>query len=119
MTAFGFNENDAKRIGKVVRLVEREPVRRDLGQPDYGNRSPGVRMMVGKIAGSAWSKGSGKTVTIWTGAPGSEASAATVSAWNYFADIATSANTARWVGVSNNGWGWVLIAAECDAEEEE
>ena len=114
MTAFGFNENDAKRIGKVVRLVERNPERPSLGGPDYGNRSPGVRLMVGKIDGSDWPKNATKTVTIFTGSPGSEVSAVTVAAWNYFANIETSANTARWVGVSNNGWGWVLIAGECE-----
>jgi hypothetical protein len=119
MATYGFNEGDAKRIGHAVREVERNPVQVRLGGPHRDGATPGVRMMVGKIDGDAWGKNSGRAVTIFTGTPGSEASAATVSAWNYFADISTSANTARWVGVSNNGWGWVLIAAECDTEAEE
>lgn len=118
MTAFGFSENDAKRIGRVVREIERNPVQVRLGGPNAQGAAPGVRMMVGKIDGQAWNKGGDKTITIWTGTPGSETSALTAVAWNYFANIGTSANTARWVGVSNNGWGWVLIAAECDTEEE-
>lgn len=116
MATYGFNENDAKRIGRAVRHVERGAQRIELGGPNADGAAPGVRLMVGKIDGSAWNKGIDKTVTIWTGTPGSESSAVTAKAWNYFANISSSANTARWVGVSNNGWGWVLIAAECDTD---
>lgn len=119
MTAFGFNEKDAKRIGQVVRLVEREPVRRDLGQPDYGSRSPGVRLMLGTHGSAAWNKQTQKTITITGGTPGTNgiptATALTVAAYNIFANIpAKTASTARWVAVSNNGFSWYVIAAECD-----
>jgi hypothetical protein len=119
VTAFGFNENDAKRIGKVVRLVERNPERPSLGGPDYGSRSPGVRLMLGTHGSAAWSKQSQRTITITGGTPGTNgiptASALTVAAYNIFANIpAKTASTARWVAVSNNGFGWYVIAAECD-----
>lgn len=114
MATYGFGENDVKRIGRVVRLVERGAEKTHLGGPTAGGAAPGVRMMVGKIAGGSWSKGVSSTVTIYSGAPTNEVSAITVAAWNYFASIGTSSNTARWVGLGNNGFGWVLIAAECD-----
>lgn len=119
MAAYGFNEGDARRIGRAVRAVEKLPPKITLGGPGGEGAAPGVRMMLGKIDGQGWNKGFDQTITIWTGAPGSEASALTVVAHNYFAAIGTSDNTARWVAVSNNGWGWILIAAECDTEEEE
>ena len=118
MPTYGFNETDVKRIGRAVRHVERGPQKVHLGGPNASGAAPGVRMMVGKTDGDAWNKGNDKTITIFTGTPGSEVSALTAKAYNYFANIGTSDNTARWVGVSNNGWGWVLIAAECDTDEE-
>lgn len=116
MATYGFSEGDAKRIGRVVRLVERGPEQTRLGGPSNTKATPGVRMMVGKAGTAAWSKGVTATVTIHAGAPGAEVTAGTVVAHNYFANInaSTSAGYARWVGISNNGFGWVLIAAECD-----
>lgn len=114
MPTYGFSEGDAKRIGRVVRLVERGPERTRLGGPDNDRGAAGVRMMVGRATTAAWNKGTTATVTIYAGAPGLEATAVTVVAYNYFADIGTAASTARWVGLSNNGFGWLVIAAECD-----
>ena len=112
----GFSLNDAKRIGKAVRLVERAEPRVRLGSTDDGGVSRGVRLMVGTFGTAAWSKGNSATVTIYSGDPGTTgrptASAATVVAFNIFADI-SSAATSRWVAVSNNGFGWYAIAAEC------
>lgn len=116
MATYGFSEGDAKRIGRVVRLVERGPEQIRLGGPVNGGASPGVRLMLGKAGTATWSKGTSKTVTIYTGDPGSEGTAGTVEAHNYFANIQASTSTAyqRWIGLSNNGWGWVVVAAECD-----
>ena len=116
MATYGFSEGDAKRIGRVVRLVERGPEQIRLGGPVNGGASPGVRLMLGKAGTATWSKGTSKTVTIYTGDPGSEGTAATVEAHTYFANIQASTSTAyqRWIGLSNNGWGWVVVAAECD-----
>lgn len=119
MATYGFSEGDAKRIGKVVRLVERGPDKIRLSGPSADGAAAGVRLMLGTHSSAAWGKQSQKTITIAGGLPGGNglptATAYTVTANNIFADIpAKSANTARWVAVSNNGFGWYLIAAECD-----
>lgn len=115
MPVYGFDQNSAKRIGETVRLVEGRRVgTRNASPADVGRAPVGVRCMLGTISTAAWDKTTAATVTIYGGEPGSESSVETVSAHNYFADISTSANTARWVAVSNNGFGWLLIAAECD-----
>jgi len=115
MPVYGFDEESAKRIGQTVRLVEGGRVidRKSAGQKQHA-ASGGVRCMLGTISTAAWSKTTSATVTVFSGEPGSESSAETISAHNYFADISTSANTARWVALSNNGYGWMLIAAECE-----
>ena len=115
MPLYGFDEESARRIGHAVRLVEggKTPSRGAGGQRQYVSGG-GVRCMLGTISTAAWSKESSSTITVYSGEPGSEASVETVAAYNYFADISTSTNTARWVSVSNNGYGWLLIAAECD-----
>lgn len=115
MPVYGFDANSAKRIGETVRLVEGSRVRPRSASPgEVGRAAVGVRCMLGTIGTAAWSKTTSSTVTIYAGEPGSESSTETVTAYNYFADISTSSNTARWVSVSNNGFGWLLIAAECD-----
>lgn len=115
MATFGFSEGDAKRIGRVVRKVERGPDRIKLGGVSDVGAAPGVRLMLGKAGTATWSKGTSKTVMIYTGDPGYEGTAGTVEAHNYFANIQASTSTAyqRWIGLSNNGWGFVVIAAEC------
>lgn len=114
MPVYGFNENDAKRIGQTVRLVEGQRVgTRSYGDAERSRGSVGVRCMLGKVGSAAWNKAASATVTLWAGEPGSESSVETVSVRNYFANISTSSSTARWVAVSNNGFGWLLIAAEC------
>jgi hypothetical protein len=112
---YGFDEESAKRIGETVRLVEGSRTgTRGAGGPKTGRAAVGVRCMLGTMGTAAWSKTTAATVTLYSGEPGSEASVNTMTAYNYFADIGTSSNTARWVSVSNNGFGWLLIAAECD-----
>jgi len=113
---YGFDEESAGRIGHTVRLVESSRTgKRELGVGNArSGAAAGVRCMLGAIGTAAWSKESSSTITVYSGEPGSEVTAGTVAAYNYFADISTSTNTARWVSVSNNGYGWLLIAAECD-----
>lgn len=119
MATYGFSEGDAKRIGKAVRLVERGADKIRLGGTGGHGAAPGVRLMLGTHGSAAWSKQSQKTITIAAGVPSSSGippeTAYTVTANNIFANIpAKSANTARWVAVSNNGFGWYVVAAECD-----
>ena len=126
---FGFGADDIKRIGSAVRIVERGPTMPTQPQMD----SASVRqfpIFLGTAGSAAWTKQTSKTVTIYsgtphtvTGLPPTTASAMTLTAFNLFANIAvksvttTTANTAvftaRWVAVSNNGWGWYCVAAEC------
>ncbi len=115
MPVYGFDANSAKRIGETVRLVEGRRVgQRHAYGGEVGRAAVGVRCMLGTMTTAAWNKESSSTVTLYAGEPGSESSTETVTAYNYFADISTSSNTARWVSISNNGFGWLLIAAECD-----
>jgi hypothetical protein len=119
MATFGFSEGDAKRIGNVVRAVERHPPTIRLQSPVAEGAAPGVRLMLGTHGSAAWNKQTLKTITITGGTPGTNgiptASALTVAAYNIFANIpAKTASTARWVAVSNNGFSWYVIAAECD-----
>ena len=117
---FGFGPDDIKRIGSAVRIVERGPTMQVQPQMD----SASVRqfpIMLGTAGSAAWTKQTSKTVTIYsgtphtvTGLPPSSASAMTLTAFNIFANITTTtAITSRWVAVSNNGWGWYCVAAEC------
>ncbi len=124
---FGFGADDIKRIGSAVRIVERGPTMQVQPQMD----SASVRqfpIFLGTAGSAAWTKQTSKTVTIYSGTPHTvtglpPSSAMTLTAFNLFADISvkiaktTTANTtlftARWVAVSNNGWGWYCISAEC------
>jgi len=107
---YGFDEDSAKRIGQTVRLVEGS--RTGKREPGVGNArsgaAAGVRCMAGTIGSSSWGKDSYSTVTIYSGEPESESTAGTISAYNYISDI-PAGDTDRWVAVSNNGYGWLLI----------
>lgn len=113
MPIYGFDEESARRIAQSVRLSEsaRSEGRKSPGVSSSG-ASVGVRCMVGKIGTSSWSKSYAAAVMIYSGEPGQEQTSGTVAAYNYFANI-PSAGSDRWVAVSNNGFGWILIAAEC------
>lgn len=117
MTAFGFSERDARRIGRAVRVVERMDSCTDTSGPATPEVSRGVRVMIGTFGTAAWGKASSATLTIHAGPPGSTgrptATAGTVVAYNIFADISTASSTARWAAISNNGFGWYVVAAEC------
>lgn len=117
MAVYGFSEEDAKRIGKAVRLAERYVGKDDLSGVQVDRGGIGVRLMLGTHNSAAWSKNAQKTITIYSGYPTTAdsrptQSAYTVVAHNVFTEISTGA-TARWVAVSCNGFGWYMIAAEC------
>jgi hypothetical protein len=117
MPTYGFSASDAKRIGAAVRIIERDRTGRHASSgANVGanvGANAGVRCMLGQIGTAAWNKNATATITIYAGTPGSETTAGTLVARNYFANLSTSTSTARWVSVSNNGFGWILIAAEC------
>jgi hypothetical protein len=116
MPTYGFSASDAKRIGAAVRIIERDRTGRHASSGANVGANAGVRCMLGQIGTAAWNKNATATITIYAGTPGSETTAGTLVARNYWADLSTSTSTSRWAVVSNNGFGWLLIAAEIDAE---
>jgi hypothetical protein len=114
MPVYGFSEEDAKRIGHTVRVVERSGPRLKTAGPDSERGAAGVRIMIGQVGTAAWSKASSAVITLYAGPPSTATSrptnnAGTQVAHNIFAEIPSSA----YVAVSNNGFGWYVIAAEC------
>jgi hypothetical protein len=113
MPVYGFSEEDAKRIGHTVRVVERSGPRLKTAGPDTERGAAGVRIMIGQVGTAAWSKASSAVITLYAGPPSATSrptnNVGTQVAHNIFADIPTSA----YVAVSNNGFGWYVIAAEC------
>jgi hypothetical protein len=109
---FGFSLNDAKRIGRAVRVVERDGARQDLTGEKDGTVSRGVRLMLAKHESTAgWAKETTATVTVYGGDP--LASAITVVAHNQFLTFSTNtACTQHWVALGHNGWGWYAISQE-------
>lgn len=113
MAVYGFDQASAQRIGDAVRRVEGRRVGPRSSSGADSSRSPvGVRCMLGTIGTAAWGKGSSGTVTLFSGEPGSEASVETLSAYNYVSDIAASTATGRYVALSNNGYGWIVVESE-------
>lgn len=109
---FGFSLNDAKRIGKAVRLIERDEPRQSLGGPNDASISRGVRLLIAKHESTAgWAKETTAVVTVYNGDP--IASAVTVVARNQFLTFSTTtACTQRWVALGHNGWGWYAVNQE-------
>lgn len=107
MATYGFNEGDAKRIGRTVRLVERFPEKISLGMVGAEGAAPGVRLLIGKLAASSWPTATTATITIYNGESGSVASALTLVAYNHFLKLAAQTNcTNRWVALGHNGFQW-------------
>lgn len=105
-----FTRGAAERIARAVRVVEQGE--RDQTGPRYGKVVEGggaKAFRVGSFAGEAWAKLNWKTVTFRyvTTTPN------TVTAINLFANIGTSASTARACAIAKDGTAWHLIAAEC------
>lgn len=113
MPVYGFSEEDAKRIGHVVKVVERSGPRLKTSGPDSERGAAGVRIMIGKVGSAAWAKNSSAVITLYAGPPSTASlptnSVGTQVAHNIFAEIPSSA----YVAISNNGFGWYVIAAEC------
>ena len=114
MPTYGFSAGDAKRIGAAVRIVERDRTGRQASSGAHVGANAGVRCMLGRIGTAAWNKNATATITIYAGTPGSETTAGTLVARNYLTDLSTSTSTSRWVTVSNNGFGWLLLAPETE-----
>jgi len=96
-----------------VRVVERSGPRLKTAGPDSERGAAGVRIMIGQVGTAAWSKASSAVITLYAGPPSTDSrptnSVGTQVAHNIFAEIPSSA----YVAVSNNGFGWYVIAAEC------
>lgn len=115
MAAYGFNENDAKRIGRAVRHVERGAQRIELGGPNADGAAPGVRLLIAKHEGSSWPTGSTAVVTIYNGELGSAVSALTMVAYNQYISFSSDTNcTARWVALGHNGFAWHPVDSQSD-----
>ena len=112
MTTFGFNLEDAKRIGRAVRLVERDEPRQELVGDQASVVSRGVRLLLAKHEGaSGWPKETTAVLTVYNGDP--LASAVTVVANNQFVTFPTgTACTQHWVALGHNGWGWQAVSRE-------
>lgn len=118
MATYGFNENDAKRIGRAVRHVERGAQRIVLGGPNADGAAPGVRLLIAKHEGSSWATGSTAVVTIYNGEPGSAVSAMTMVAYNQYIAFSSDTNcTARWVALGHNGFAWHPVDSQSDCGE--
>ena len=115
MATYGFNENDAKRIGRAVRHVERGAQRIELGGPNADGAAPGVRLLIAKHEGQSWPTGSTAVVTIYNGEPGSAVSAMTMVAYNQYIAFSSDSNcTSRWVALGHNGFAWHPVDSQSD-----
>ncbi len=115
MATYGFNENDAKRIGRAVRHVERGAQRIELGGPNADGAAPGVRLLIAKHEGSSWPTASTAVVTIYNGEPGSAVSAMTMVAYNQYISFSSGTHcTARWVALGHNGFAWHPVDSQSD-----
>ena len=115
MATYGFNENDAKRIGRAVRHIERGAQRIELGGPNADGAAPGVRLLIAKHEGQSWPTGSTAVVTIYNGELGSAVSALTMVAYNQYISFSADTNcTARWVALGHNGFAWHPVDSQSD-----
>jgi hypothetical protein len=112
--AYGFSADDAKRIGRAVRVVERLPPQNETGGPTTPEVSRGVRLLLAKHEGSGgWAVNASAVVTIHNGTPGALASASTIVAYNQFLTMPSgTACTTRWVALGHNGFGWYAVASD-------
>lgn len=108
MPTYGFSEEDARRIGRAVRLTERYVGKGDLSGPLSERGGIGVRLLIARHDGTSWPTQTTAVVTIYNGDP--IASAATVVASNQFLRISTNNDcTNRWVALGHNGNGWYAV----------
>jgi len=118
VSAFGFNANDVRRIGEVVRAAEHGRIQKiGLGSDQHGGATPGVRLLIAKHEGSSWPPGSTAVVTLYNGEPGSVASAITMMAYNHYIQFSSGTQcTARWVALGHNGFAWHPVDAQGDCD---
>ena len=115
MGTYGFSEDDAKRIGKTVRLTERFPNKVKLGGPDRGGANPGVRLLLAKHAGASWATGSTAVVTVYNGDTTAITAAGTVIAYNHYINFNATNNCAnQWITLGHNGFHWYPTDAQGD-----
>ena len=116
MPAYGFNAEDARRIGELVRASEHGRIGRlNYGSDSHDAPKPGVRLLIAKHEGASWPTGSTAVVTIYNGELGSAVSAMTMVAYNQY--IAFSANdncNSRWVALGHNGFAWHPVDSKSD-----
>lgn len=112
--AYGFSADDAKRIGRAVRVVERLPTQNEVSGPASPEVARGVRLLIGQHSSSnGWAVNASAVVTIHNGTPGSLSTAATIVAYNQFLSIpGNTACDSRWVALGHNGFGWYVVARE-------
>lgn len=115
MATYGFNENDAKRIGRAVRHVERGAHKIELGGPSAEGAAPGVRLLLAKHEGSSWPTVTTAIVTIYNGRPPEVESAMTMVAYNHYISFSADINcTSRWVALGHNGFAWHPVDSQND-----
>lgn len=115
MATYGFNENDAKRIGRAVRHVERGAQRIQLGGPNADGAAPGVRLLIAKHEGNEWKTGEFATVTVWNGEQGDVVPRLTLVAYNQYVQFSThEVCTVRWVALGHNGFNWHPVDFQSD-----
>jgi hypothetical protein len=116
VSAYGFSEADARRIGEVVRAAEHGRIQKiELGGKQNGGAAPGVRLLIAKHEGSSWPVGSTAVVTLYNGQPSSVATAMTMVAYNHYIQFSTGTHcTARWVALGHNGFAWHPVDAQAD-----
>jgi hypothetical protein len=116
MSTYGFGEGDAKRIGRAVRHVERNPGKVSLGSLGAEGAAPGVRLLIAKHEGSSWPTGTTAVVTLYNGSvPSSVGTAQTMVAYNHYISFSDDSNcTARWVALGHNGFAWHPVDSQSD-----
>lgn len=123
MSAFGFNANDVRRIGEVVRSAEHGRIQKiGLGSDQHGGATPGVRLLIAKHDGGNWPTDSTAVVTVYNGDQGDISSAVTAVAYNQYIKFGTQpVCSSRWVALGHNGFNWIPVDSQnacpdCDSE---
>jgi hypothetical protein len=112
MPVYGFSEDDAKRIGHAVKVVERSGPTLKTSGVENAAGAAGVRLTIARV-GTAFTANATATVTMHKGFPGSVASALTMVGWNQFLQLSThTAVTNPYVAFGHNGNGWIAVAAQ-------
>lgn len=123
MATYGFNADDARRIGKVVRDAEHGRIDKiRLGGDQYASPNPGARLLIAKHEGAEWKAGETAVVTIYNGDVDDEpkvfTSAGTLIAYNQYIHFSDDpVCTVRWVALGHNGFAWHPIDSQDDCPD--